>query len=348
MMPVIQINPSEIKKILIIKLRGIGDVVLSTIVFDSILSNFPGASIDFVTDPPSVKWLQNLEFLSKVYSFDRKSTFNRIKLASDLRKQKYDLVLDLFSNPASAQLTFASGAKYRAGFPYRGRRYAYNLFGPPERDKYHSAQLHLEFLKNIGIKVNKSKLYYSLDNSDITYANKYFKDNQLNNKLVVGILPGGGWASKKCDPIKFAEIADAVNEKYKSTIIILWGPDDKKDSLEIQNLMKNESLLAPPSTISEMAALQSKCSVIIANDSGPMHICAAVGTPVLGLFGPTNPRMQGPFGDQHEWIQKDDLDCIECNLLQCPRNHECFFELDINQILKKVDTLLNKNDLLPK
>ena len=111
--------------------------------------------------------------------------------------------------------------------------------------------------------------------------------------------------------------------------------------------MKADAVLAPETDIVKLGALIASCSFLIANDSGPMHIAAAVGTPVLSLHGPTNPALQGPFGSNHEWINLEDLDCIICNLLECPRNKECFYDLKNEKIMQSVEKLLVKNHLIP-
>ncbi len=337
------IDKNSISKILIIKLRGIGDVVLSTIIFDSLRKEFPTAEIDYLTEKPSDQILKNFNFINNVLVLDRKSTANRIKTAHLIRKSNYDLVMDLFSNPTTAQLTFFSGARYRAGFPYKGRKYAYNLFGPIERGKFHAAELHIEFIKEIGLSIANKKLEYVLNKSDISFANNYLNQNELSGSSLIGLSPSGGWESKRCTPEKFAEIADKVIEKFDSDLILLWGPEDKNDVDKITKLMKNEAICAPATTINQMAAFISKCDLFIANDSGPMHISTAVGTPTLSIHGPTSPLLQGPYGEQHEWVRLDELDCIECNLLECPKKKECFNDLPVERILEKVENLFNKN-----
>jgi ADP-heptose:LPS heptosyltransferase len=190
-------------------------------------------------------------------------------------------------------------------------------------------------------------LYYSIDGTSRKFAEQYFKDNFSPNEFVVGICPTGGWASKKCDPEKFAEIANAIHEKFKAQILILWGKSDDEDAHLIHSILGTDSIIAPLTSIQELAGLISKCKILIANDSGPMHISTAVGTPVLSMHGPTSPFMQGPYGEKHEWIRNVSLDCIECNLLDCPRNHECFRDLSIDEVLDKVQILLLKNNLEP-
>ncbi|MBM4172232.1 MAG: glycosyltransferase family 9 protein [Ignavibacteria bacterium] len=338
------INKSQVKKILIIKLRGIGDVVLSTIVLDNLKYEFPSAQIDYISDKPSKAFLENLSFITNVYTYPRKLS-KKLKLFWDIRKNRYDLVFDFFSNPSTAQITFLSGAKYKIGFPYKGRKFAYNLFGPSERNKYHNAELHLEVLKKIGLECNHQNLHFELSENDNLFVFKFLTSINPINKLLVGISPSGGWESKKCDSIKFAEIGLALIKKYKAQILILWGPEDKIQAEEINHLIGNGSLLAPATSIMQMASFIKHCDLFIANDSGPMHISTAVGTPVLSLHGPTNPNHQGPFGYKHEWINLPNLDCIMCNLLVCPRNHECFKELPIDKVMNKVEKLIEKNNI---
>ncbi|MGD8779911.1 MAG: glycosyltransferase family 9 protein [Ignavibacteria bacterium] len=335
----------EVKKILIIKLRGIGDVVLSTIVLDNLKKDFPSAQIDFLTEKPSNIFLSTLPQIDNVILFNKGNLISRAKQILEIRKKRYDLILDFYTNPATALLTRLSGAKYKAGFPYGSRKSAYNIWGPEERDKYHAAQLHLEFLKKNGLSHSAKSLYFYLEEIDNSFLFNELSEIISKNKLLIGISPSGGWKSKKCDPEKFAEIADAVVEKYDAQFLILWGPGDYDEAVKIRKLMKSEPALAPKTDIIGMGACIEYCDILIANDSGPMHISTALGTPVLSLHGPTDPNLQGPYGDKHEWIHKDDLDCIVCNLLECPKNHECFLELDINEILDKVESLLKKNNI---
>lgn len=340
------ITKNGIKKILIVKLRGIGDVICSTIVIDNLREDFPHAQIDYLVEKPSSFGLVKLKQLNNVLIFDKKSLWKRIQLAIKIRKEKYDLVFDFFGNPSSAQITFFSNAKYRIGFPFRGRKYAYNYFGPSERATWHNAILHLKVLEKFGFSTNHQKLLFALTEEATTFANNYFKENFNENDFVVGISTTGSWQSKKCDPEKFAEIADAIIKKYNAKILIIWGKGDENDSQKLFTLLNGKALLAPETTIQQMAGLISKCKMLIANDSGPMHISTAIGTPVLSIHGPTAPELQGPFGENHEWINFPELDCIVCNLLVCPRQHECFLNLPLEKILEKIDLLIQKNSLI--
>lgn len=341
-----KIDKEKVKKILLIKLRGIGDVVLSTIVLENLRDEFPHAKIDFLTEAASKPALEFIDEINEVIIFNRKSNLDRFNLFFTIRKKKYDLVLDLFSNPATAQITKVSGAKYRAGFPYKGRKYAYNLFGPAERNKYHAAELHSEFLKSIGLQSSKTELQFGLNDADKIFADEFFHRNFRDEKLICGISPSGGWSSKKCDPIKFAEIADEIVKTFDAKILIIWGPDDKIEAEKIAELMNCDSVFAPDTSIRQMAALIYNCDFLIANDSGPMHISTAVKTPVLSLHGPTDPELQGPYGDAHQYIRLESLHCIGCNLLECTYNHECFKDLPAAEVISKLKLMLHKNKMI--
>lgn len=327
------LSPDGIRKILCIKLKGIGDVVLSSIVFDSLIAYFPQAEIHYLTEKPSESLLKKLPFIKKVHLLRKKEQFGGLKTIADIRQEKYGLILDFYSNPRTALITFLSGAKYRAGFPYRGRSYAYNIFGPEERALYHAAELHLKFLEKAGIAVTSSKLHFGTDKADDDFADRFWQETYQSGETVTGISPTGGWESKKCDPEVLYEIADAVQKRLNNRILILWGPGDEKDAEKIHSLSAGRFDLAPKCSITKMAALIKKCRGMIANDSGPMHISSAVGTPVLGLFGPTDPRLQGPYGKNNRYFRIEDLDCIACNLLECPRHHECFRQIPVESVV---------------
>jgi ADP-heptose:LPS heptosyltransferase len=339
------LNPEKIHKILLIKLKGIGDVVLSTIVFDNLRSAFPNAQIDYLTELPSEPLLAALPFLHKTLLFRKKEPLGSLKLIRDVIFGRYDLVIDMFSNPRTALVTFLSGARYRAGFPYRGRAYAYNLPGPVERGGMHAALLHLELLKYIGIPADKKALHFGLTDQDITFSRDFFSRSFLPREKVLAISPSGGWPSKKCEPERFVAFARRIRQSFKIRFLVVWGPGDKTDAELIANQLGSDAVLAPPSSIREMGALMQLCFAVLANDSGPMHIAAALKIPVLSIHGPTVPAVQAAFGEQHESVRLETLDCIGCNLLECPRHHECFRDLSEEMVFEKFVLLIKKNNI---
>lgn len=342
-----QIDKKKIKKILLIKPRGIGDVVLSSIVFDNLVKEFPDAEIDYLTEKPSNFLLEPLDFINEVIIMKKKKLSDRLKLFMQIRKKKYDLVFDFYATPLTTQVTFFSGARYRVGFPYKGRKFAYNLFGPEERDKFHAAELHLEMIKAVGISGDLKNLKIGYSKEDIQFAEELKQKIKGENELLIGVSPSGGWDSKKCPPEIFSKFVNSIQKEFNCTILILWGPGDKEDAEFIYNNRLNDKIIyAPPTSIGEMATAISICDLFIANDSGPMHISTATGTPTLSIHGPTSPKLQGPYGEQHSYLRIEDLDCIECNLLECPKNQECFRNILPETFVASVKDLLIKNSLI--
>ena len=335
-----KIIPSEIKKILCIKPRGIGDIVLSTIILDSLIAHYPNAKIDYLTEHFAKHSLKNNSLVNKVLTMHK--TEFVFKVAMRIRKEKYDMVIDLWSNPRSAQITFLSGAKFKVGFAYRGRKYAYNILGTSSKGEHHSAEHNLELLKPLGVNVISKKVHYYIGSLEKYFADDFFAENKLDEEKVFGIIPAGGWDSKRCDKEKWVEICNESVKKFNCKILILWGPGDESDAEFIKFNLQEHCLLAPKSTLPQMAAMISKCDLVIANDSGPMHISAALGVSTLGIFGPTNPKAHGPYSQNSDYVIKDDLDCIICNKLICPFEHECMRELSVELVLGKVESITRK------
>jgi ADP-heptose:LPS heptosyltransferase len=265
-----------------------------------------------------------------------------LKVAWRIRKEKYNMIIDLWSNPRSAQITFFSGVKFRVGYAYRGRKYAYNILGTSGKGEHHSAEHNLELLKPLDVKIISKKIHFSVGDLEKLFANDFFNENDLSNESVFGIIPSGGWDSKRCDKNKWVDICKSAIQEFKCKILVLWGPGDESDADFIKSNLGTDCLIAPKSTLHQMAGLISKCKLVIANDSGPMHISAALGIPTLGIFGPTNPKAHGPYSPNSDYIIKQDLECIICNKLICPLQHECMRELNTADVIKKIYPLLNK------
>ncbi len=332
-----ELKKENIRKILCIKPRGIGDIVLSTIILDNLHNYFNDTKIDYLTEEFAKPSLENNPLVNKILTMGK--TEFPLWVALRIRKEKYDMILDLWSNPRSAQITFLSGVKYRVGFGYRGRKYAYNIHATSGRGTNHSAEHNLELLNCLNIPVISKKIHYYISKNDDEFGKNFTDVLRKDNSTLIGIIPAGGWPSKRCDAVKWVEICKAINEKYYTKFLILWGPGDEADSEFIKKHVPEISVLAPKTNLNTMAGLINNCDLIIANDSGPMHISAALGKPTLGIFGPTNPKNHGPYSPVSDYVLKEDLFCIICNKLECPFNHECMLELPVKDVINKLEKI---------
>lgn len=334
-----KIVPSDIKKILCIKPRGIGDIILSTIVLENLSTFFSNAQIHYLTEDFAKDAVSSHPLVTKVLTYKKDDSL--ISVVKKIRSEKYDIVFDLYSNPRTAQITFLSGAKYRIGYAYRGRKYAYNIKSEVGRGETHSAEHNLELLKISGIPIISKRVNYRLTNESEELA-KSFLNKLITKEFLIGIIPSGGWNSKRCPKEKWVDIIKNLSEKVSCSVLILWGPEDFDDANFIRNNVNN-SILAPETDLKQMAGLLSQCNLIIANDSGPMHLSAALGVPTIGLFGPTDPKNHRPYSDKSDYVIKSDLHCIVCNKLICPYNKECFYQMDNDEITSKSIKLLKSD-----
>lgn len=327
---------------LVVKFGGIGDVVLATPVIDNLKREFPHLSVDVLTEAPAVSVVSGNSSVREVIGF-KKKTDSSYSLIMKIRERKYDAVIDLYSNPRTAVVTKLSRAAYRVGFPFRGRGYAYNYHITPRGGEVHNVDFNLDALRLFGIPIRSAEPFFPVSSDDELFAEKWFREQHIGGETIIGMNPSGGWYTKRWEKRSFAMLADAIHAWKQWKVIIFWGPGEYEDAVEIQKMMKAPGILAPKSTLPQMGALIGKTSYFISNDAGPMHIAAAVGIPTLGIYGPTDPRLQGPYGKRNLWVRNEDLDCLECNLTRCPIGNICMTGLNVDTVFASFKQLVTMN-----
>ncbi len=339
-------------KILVIKLRAIGDVLLSTIVINNLRSAFPEAPIDFLTEKAGSKIVLGNPALNKVHILTKdknKSGFGRflddVAFIRNIQKEKYDLVFDFFGNPRSAILTLLSHADIRVGYDYRFRQIAYNRVVKSRASEIHEALWHLDALQHLDIPISDKNLNFFIDESSTGFANQFWKQEQFENKPVVGINFSGGWPAKKWPVDRFAQLVDRIKKDYETEVLVFWGPGEKGEALKLAQLTNHKTILIPETDLKQLGAILKKIDMLVTTDSGPMHIAAAVNTPCVAIYGPTNFRLQGPYGTGHEIVYKDKLDCLGCNRLDCEHT-TCMNALSVDRVYKSVKDCFVKNGIL--
>jgi len=316
--------------------------LLSTPVVQNLRGQYPLAQIDFLTDKFAAEAVVGNPWLSSVLTFERKKD-SSAGMIRQVRERKYDLVIDLFSNPRSAIITRLSGARWRVGFPFRWRKYAFNIIVSPRTGNTHNIDFNLDALRRLDIPVLHSQPYFPVPEPAKKKAAQWFSAEGLDGKVVVGVNPSGGWYTKRWGLEHYAHLGDLISERCGANIALLWGPGEEKDVRVIAEKMKSPPHVIPRTTLSELGALIQKCSFVVSNDSGPMHIAAALGIPTLGIFGPTNPRQQGPFGDKNRWVRNEELDCLECALTSCPIGNVCMTRLEVDRVMEAFTLLVGKS-----
>jgi len=343
----------KIKKILIIKLRAIGDVLLSTIVLENLSAAFPKANIDFLTEEAGAKIVEGNPLLNEVIVLERTKNrnmtwYNQLKynfqFINQIHRRKYDLVFDFFGNPRSALLTRISGAPIRVGYNYRIRQLAYTNVITSRASQVHEAPWHLDALTALRIPVISKKLSFFVDTKSKHFAKEFWARENLDGKRVLALNFSGGWPAKRWPMERFAKLAERIVEKYQTQILLLWGPGEKEDALKLQALSNAQTRLIPETDLKQLGALLDKTDLIVTTDSGPMHIAAAMNTPCVAIYGPTNYKLQGPYGNIHQIVFKDKLECLGCNRLDCD-HLSCMNDLSVDSVFSAVEKCIHKNNL---
>lgn len=338
----------DIRKILVIKLRAIGDVVLSTAVLPNLKKAFQSAEVHFLVEHPARQVVEGNPYIDRVIVLPKKgrktAAFGEwLRFFKTLRREKYDLVLDLFGNPRSAFLSLMTGASCRVGFSFRGRRYAYHTCVRPRGDRVHEVDFNLDALRALNIPIVDDSPLFPVFEKDRSAIDAWIEEKGLGDSFLVGMHPWGSWEAKRWGIEKYAALADRFVEDFHAEVVVLWGPGEKAHAERVKDLARHALTLAPRTTLKELGALCLRCRFVVANDSGPMHISAAVGTPTVGIFGPTNSRLQGPYGSLHHVVEKKGLDCLGCNRLVCETN-ACMKDLSVEEVWQALRPLLEEDE----
>lgn len=289
------------KKILIFSFSFIGDAVLSTAVIQPLRSHFPNAHITFLVGPNASHLLANDPQLDAIHIYDNRSEHaglkGRWKLINTLRREKYDLVVNLRDSFVARCI----GAKHWG--LVRGDR---------ER---HAVTRYLEVLSKQGIDTTDAHPYLQLTKEEQATATRFLTDAGVKSERpLIGIHPGGNWIYKLWSAEKYAQLASTLSQEKNADILLFAGPNERKLQAQVSGSMDTSPILVKTENLREVAALIAACDVYIGNDTGPMHIAAAVGTPVIALFGSTNHIRSGPYGEMHTVVQSGmDLGCNPCH-----------------------------------
>ena len=324
-------------RILVIKLRAIGDVLLSTVVLPHLRAAYPAAKIDFLCEAAAADVVRGNGLVDSVVVFDpaRDGSFG---LISRVRTERYDLVIDLFGNPRSAILALFSGARRRVGYRFSWRRFCYTDVVEPRGGSVHNTQFNLDALRRIGIPAAESGAVptFPLTDEAEEHARNFFAGAGIDGRPCFAFNPGGGWYTKRWESRNFGEIAARLGKEFDARCIVVWGPGEMSRAEEIRTASGDVAVPIPPSTLKQLGAILRRCAAVITNDSGPMHIAAALGVPVVAIFGPTNPLLQGPVGSPSLILRKESLDCLGCNFTECPIGNPCMLTLEAAGVYDRI------------
>ena len=337
------------KKILVIRLSSIGDIILTSPILRTLRNHFPESQIHFIVKKSFAVLIKNNPALSKIYEVDPETGWQGLrKIAHQVRQEKYDLLIDLHKNYRSIYLRRMSGAKKIL----KTRKYSWkrlmliyfrkNLFTGVQA----ISQRYLSALLPLGIQETNYRSELFLGTDSIPIAQKRFRDHHLERSWVVGICPGAGFWNKRWLSSGFAGVAKQLIRNQDARIILFGNKNDLEKCDEIQKSIPSPVFnWCGQLELEEFAACLSQCSLVISNDSGAMHVASALNRKVVAIFGATSQELgffpQSPFA---RVVENTNLDCRPCTHVgrnDCPRGHfKCMNDISPEMVIRSVETLL--------
>lgn len=342
--------------ILIVKLSAIGDVIHTLPSLSALRKFYPEANITWAIEEDSSDIVKDHPYLNRVVISRRKRwmadlksphrasrTIKEVKaFIRTLRGRSYDLVIDFHGLFKSSLVVLLSGGKRKLGYDSMQELSGLFLNEKIHEDmEKHAVDRYLDFVCYLGSDVGEKEFLIPVreDNKDI--VRNLLSTNKIDRKdKIVAVNPVAFWETKLWEDDKFAELCDRIAEDLKAKVILTG---DRSDGMieHIQSLMSHPSVnLGGQTTLRDLAHLYSLSSVVVTTDSGPMHIAAAMRTPVVALFGPTDPSRTGPYGEGHIVIRKE-ISCSPCFLKKC-NSKKCMEEITVEEVFQAVEEIINR------
>jgi len=324
------------KKILILNPFGIGDVIFSTPLVEILKKNFPDSYIGYICNRRVSELLETNPRVGKIFIYEKddyRDEWKRSKAGcikkilsflNDIRKEKFDISIDLSLTYQNSMLLKLIGIKKRVGFNYRNRgRFLTDKIEIQGFDSKHVVEYYLDMLGPLkitreGLSIAPA-IYVSRQNID--WTDNFLRDNGMSGAdKFVGLIPGCGasWGKdayyRRWSAWKFAEVADYIAERHHYKILIFG--DSKETALceKVRNEMRAKPLLTcGKTTLGQLTALLDRCDLVITNDGGPLHMAVAMRKKTVAIFGPVNEKVYGPYPPSERYtIVSSDEPCRPC------------------------------------
>ncbi len=330
------------KKILVIKLSALGDVILSIPSLRALRQKYPEAWISVLVSRKARKIVRNCPYVNDVLVYEEDPRRNRLAswmgMSKLLAKEDFDIVVDLQNNKISHLLAFLSGARIRAG--HDNGKWSFFLNKKTKESGSALPPIEHQFLvlKLLGIQATDRKLEFWTDAEEDRRVEDFLKSQWVSqSQILVGINPGSSlrWPTKQWPLENFSKLCDELARR-NIRVILTGSKEDELLAEELLSLTRNKPINAVGcTTITELAALIRRCQVFISSDSAPMHIASSVDASLIALFGPTDPKrhLVPPTAYQVFWKE---IQCSPCYLRACPIGLICMKKIGVQEILDAV------------
>ena len=342
-----EFHPELVESILVLRLYFVGDVLLATPVLEALKRRFPGARLTVLIKKRAVAVLEGNPHVDEVVVYDAAENYHSPKwarrLASGLRRRRFSLAVDLTGDLRSSWLLFASDPGFRVGLNHVGmgflldRRIDYRATG-------HVVDHLLTAVEPLGAHSSDPAPRMYLTEEERAEAGALLAEVGVDTSSgALALSPGANWPFRRWRPERFGELAALARERLGLVSIVLGsGNDSGLAEAAVASSSGAAVSLAGRTNLRGLAAAAERVRAFVGNDSGPMHIAASVGTPVVGLFGPNTPERFGPRGAPSRVLWKRPA-CSPCSQKKCVRpDSTCMDEITVREVLHALESLLNE------
>ena len=315
----------ETPRILVIRFARMGDLLLLVPTLKALRNSLPRAKISVLVGHRCAPILEMCSAVDEVISVDRVAMRDGSKLtalgeifrlAENIRRRQFDLVLDLHSFRETNLLTWYSRAPMRLGLKRAKAAFlpfCFNLDPIIEDKTLHVCSVFLASLEALGLNAGQPDCLLDLSIPDLESARLFFEQNPLApGTRLVGMYIGASSPGRRWPLEKFAELARLLSQVSNIKSILFWGPREQIVTRQLEESFppSSRTLVAGSLPLRQMASLMSNCDLLISNDTGPMHLGPAVGVPTLGLFSLSLPEHYHPIGPSSQFIKRESIDKI--------------------------------------
>lgn len=327
----------EAVKIVIRAPNWVGDTVLSIPTIRCVKDNFPQDGLWIAAQEWSKDLFSDLDAVEGLISLPSMNDLKKLRsVAADLKRRSFDIALLLTNSFASALLFSLAGIPQRWGYSTDGRRLLLtqgisvkNQDPPP-----HQAQYYMGLLRRLELKTCHPRLSLPVSKEARVEAADLLASSGLDQEKPLVILsPGAFYGPAKRWPAEaFGQLAALIRKEHDVGIAVIGSAEDTALAEAVGSEMQEQPAdLTGKTSLRLLAALLSQAALVVSNDSGPMHMANALGVPVVALFGPTDPRITGPFQPPSKVIQKEAA-CWPCSYQACPFDHRCMKQITPEEV----------------